>query len=159
MTPIIQKLWMFIAVLCASFSASAYDFEVDGIHYDITSFTDLTVSASSLSEDAKSNLVIPDTVEFNGKKLQVTELGESFAEGNVQIETVCINANVPKISKHAFFDCKRLKSVDIPHAVEIGEGAFGKCESLKEINVSDKLIRAQFKSSVFLWDKYLTILM
>lgn len=141
MKQIIQKLWIFMAMLWISLSSSAYDFEVDGIRYDITSFTDLTVSASSLSEDVKSNLVIPETVEFKGKTLQITELGESFAEGNVQIETVCINANVPKISKHAFFGCMRLKSVDLPHTVEIGEGAFGKCESLKEINVSDKLIR------------------
>ena len=46
----IKLLLTTIAVLLCSVMANAYDFEVDGIRYDITSFTDLTVKASSLSE-------------------------------------------------------------------------------------------------------------
>lgn len=36
MRTIMQKLCMVMALLCLSISASAYDFEEDGIYYNIT---------------------------------------------------------------------------------------------------------------------------
>lgn len=46
MKPIIQKLWMFIAVLCTSLSASAYSFYSDGLYYNILSKEDRTVEVT-----------------------------------------------------------------------------------------------------------------
>lgn len=63
---------MVMAMLCLAISASAYDFEVDGIQYEITSFTNLTVKACSLSTDSTKNVVIPKVVSFNGRSLSVT---------------------------------------------------------------------------------------
>lgn len=47
MKHIVQKLWMFMAMLWISISAFAYDFEVDGIYYNITSMADLEVEVTS----------------------------------------------------------------------------------------------------------------
>ncbi|MBD5584873.1 MAG: leucine-rich repeat protein [Clostridia bacterium] len=139
MKPIIPKLWMVIAMLWLSISASAYDFEVDGIRYDITSMTELTVSASSLSEMVEPNLVIPESVDFNGKTLQVTNLGVGFAQNNSVIEKVIINADIESISKNAFFGCVNLQSADIKCASRIEYGAFSNCERISELVLSDHL--------------------
>ena len=50
MKPIIHKLWMVMAVVCLSISASAYDFEADGIFYTITSTAELTCEVSGSSD-------------------------------------------------------------------------------------------------------------
>lgn len=115
----------------------AYDFEADGIYYDVKSFTDLTVTAVSLSEGVEGSVVIPQTVEFNGKTLHVTNLGDSFAKGNSNIKSVTINAEIKAISMNAFADCVELESVIVPHVAEIGDCAFLRCESLTEVILSD----------------------
>ena len=38
---------MLTTILCASLSASAYDFEIDGIYYEVISLTDLTCAVTS----------------------------------------------------------------------------------------------------------------
>lgn len=135
----IKKIGMFIAMLWLSISAFAYDFEVDGIRYDIISFTELTVSASSLSESVGPNLVIPESVDFNGKTLQVAKLSEDFAQNNTVLENVTVNANIESISEKAFLGCSNLQTVDIKSANTIGYGAFANCECISELILSDNL--------------------
>lgn len=56
MKPIIQKLWIFIAVLCASLSASGYDFQSDnGLCYNILSEEDRTIEVTYYHRDGISN--------------------------------------------------------------------------------------------------------
>lgn len=141
MKQIIQKLWMAMAMLCLTISASAYDFEVDGIQYDITSFTDLTVKAISLSSDSTKNVVIPNVVSFNGRSLSVTELGDSFASDNSLIKTVSVGENIKTIPNNAFRNCISLEKADIRASLNISSGAFLGCESLTEIIFSDNIIR------------------
>ena len=94
--------------------ASAHDFEVDGIFYNITSSTEFTVSvtyrgdnASRYTNEYTGSVVIPKTVTYSGKTYSVTSIGDG-----------------------AFFNC-RLTSVTIPNSVtSIGEGAFYYCSGL-----------------------------
>ena len=160
MKPIIQKFCMVMALLCLYISASAYDFEVGGIRYDITSFTDLTVTASSLSEEFEGTVNIPSFVEFNGKKLCVNKLAESFAANNNRISNVIVGDSITSIESQAFFNCSEISSITLkgvktigPESFKqcvmlskielstnlnsIGEGAFEKCESLKELILPD----------------------
>ena len=156
MKTILQKLLILIAVLLGSLSIYAYDFEVDGIRYDITSFTDLTVTASSLSETFEGALNIPSFVEFNGKKLCINKIGESFAANNSRISSVVVGDSVTSIESRAFFNCPEISSVILKgvkvigsesfkqcimlsktelsaNLTSIGNGAFEKCESLKDL--------------------------
>lgn len=154
----IKFLLTTIAVLLCSVMANAYDFEVDGIRYDITSFTELTVKASSLSETFVGDLVIPSKVLFNGKELDVTEVGNEFAVSNEAILSLTINTGVDSIGDRAFKNCINLTRINIAQTVtkigaecfyactaldafynngviNVGSKSFAECENLKEVSI------------------------
>lgn len=124
-----------IAVLLCSVKANAYDFEVDGICYDITSFTDLTVKASSLSETFVGDLVIPSKVQFSGKELIVTEVGDDFATENESILSLTIDNGIDSIGDRAFKSCPNLKTINVAQSVtQVGAECFYGCTALEVFN-------------------------
>lgn len=60
--------------MLASVSVQAQGFEYEGLNY--TSLTDSTAQVG-LNSDVKGDIVIPDSVSFNGKRLKVTAIGEN----------------------------------------------------------------------------------
>ncbi len=137
MKQINKKFWIFIAMLCASISSSAYDFEVNGICYDITSFTDLTVTASSVSENKAGEIVIPSSVEFSGKTLSVTVIGDGFMKNNQAITSLLISDGVREIGSFAFNGCLNLSDVSIPESVVvIKNNAFAKCTNIRNVTAT-----------------------
>lgn len=67
----IKHFLLTVAALLCSMSASAHDFEVDGIYYNIKSSTDMTVevtfrgdSYSSYSNEYTGSVTIPKNVFF-----------------------------------------------------------------------------------------------
>ncbi|MDE6697824.1 MAG: leucine-rich repeat domain-containing protein, partial [Muribaculaceae bacterium] len=159
----IKKLWILIAMLWLSISASAYDFEVDGIAYNITSFSDLKCSVTSKETGYMGNITIPDIVSFNGKELSVTEIEDNAFQNNIDLIAVCIPSSVKVIGmgafkncvnleqltiqdglcyihSYSFGQCSKLKNVILPNTVkEIGNNCFEDCNALSEIKFSDKL--------------------
>jgi hypothetical protein len=131
----IKLLLTTIAVLLCSVMANAYDFEVDGICYDITSFTDLTVKASSLSETFVGDLVIPSKVQFSGKELIVTEVGDDFATENESILSLTIDNGIDSIGDRAFKSCSNLKTINVAQSVtQVGAECFYGCTALEVFN-------------------------
>ena len=90
------RFWLAtIAVLLCNVPVSAYNFEVDGICYNITSETDLTVEVTDRNTNSyKGMVVIPEGVTYNGKTYSVTSIGSS-----------------------AFRDCRGLTSVTFGNSV------------------------------------------
>ena len=111
-----------LALLLCSLSASAHAFEVDGIYYDVTSSTDLTVavtyqgsSYSEYSNEYTGSVVIPETVTYDSKTYSVTSIG-----------------------RYAFRNCRSITSVTIPNSVtSIGDWAFENCRNLTSVHISD----------------------
>ena len=137
----IKQLWMFIALLCASVTVSAYDFEEDGIRYNVISHVDFTVETTS-SPNAKISqegvLNLPDSVRYNGRTLSVVKIGKnSFQDSSVK--TVNIGKSVKEISDNAFSDCQNLNSVCADSIKVIGHSAFANCPSLSDVTVGPKL--------------------
>ena len=131
-----------IAHLCC-IAASAHDFEVDGIYYNITSSTDLTVSVTcqgnsyyEYSYEYSGSVVIPEKVTYNSKEYSVTSIGQSAFKSCSGLTSVTIPNSVTSIGSYVFEGCSGLTSVTIPKSVtSIGSSAFYGCSGLKTIEV------------------------
>ena len=58
-----------------------------------------------------ADVTIPDKVDIDGTKVEVTSIGESAFEGNTSIKTVKIPNAITKIGKAAFKDCTALTTM------------------------------------------------
>ena len=63
----IKHLLITIAMLLCSTTANAYDFEVDGIYYNIISATDLTVEVTKGENKYTGKVIIPSNVVYKSK--------------------------------------------------------------------------------------------
>ena len=75
------KLMLPVLLCIASLSASAHEFEVDGIYYNITSNTDMNVAITfrgssyyNYSNEYSGEVTIPETVVYNEKTYRVREV-------------------------------------------------------------------------------------
>ncbi|MDE6409419.1 MAG: leucine-rich repeat protein [Muribaculaceae bacterium] len=133
------KFILFFGCCLSVLNTMAYDFEQDGIGYEITSFTHLTVTASCIVDKEMKEVVIPQIVTFNNKDLKVTKIAPSFAANNDSIESVIFEAELSSIGKSAFLRCSNLKDVTINQADSIGERAFLYNRNLKNITLPSTL--------------------
>lgn len=63
-------------MLSVALPALAYDFEVNGIYYNITDETAKTVEVTSGTKKYTGNITIPSVVTYNGSDYSVTSIGE-----------------------------------------------------------------------------------
>lgn len=120
-------------------NALSYDFEVEGICYEITSFTELTVTATSVSEKTEGFLNVPSFVEFNGKNLKVTKIADSFIANNFKIVDVVIGDSILSIGANAFSNCNELNSITIKGSLNLGSECFKQCKKLTDVNLPSSL--------------------
>jgi len=121
----------------------AYDFQVNGIYYNILSPQDLTVEVTYESYDfnSYSGIVnIPETVEYKNKTFTITSIGEKAFFYCNNLKEVTISNQINKIGESAFYHCSQLSKIVIPNSVvEIGAGTFGECSSLTQISLPSDL--------------------
>ena len=124
---------------------NAHDFEVNGIYYNITNATNKTVAvtykgdySSSYSNEYTGNVVIPESVTYNGNTYSVTSIGESAFQFCSGLTSVVIGNSVTSIGSSAFSGCSGLTSIVIPNSVtSIGNYAFSGCSGLTSIVVAE----------------------
>ncbi|MBR5482123.1 MAG: hypothetical protein IKU85_10595 [Bacteroidaceae bacterium] len=109
-----------IVIFLYSVSASSHDFEVNGICYNITSETELTVEVTYNGESHSSTIIendgellIPENVVWNGNRYSVTSVGRSAFE-NYDINTLIIGARITKIEEHQTEPCKTIWLANTP---------------------------------------------
>lgn len=88
---------LLIALIGTSLIATAYDFEVDGIYYDINGngISVCVTRAFYSGGNYSGDVIIPSEVTYNGKTYSVTE-----------------------IASKAFYNCNSLTSITIPYTME-----------------------------------------
>ncbi|MBR2606772.1 MAG: leucine-rich repeat domain-containing protein [Bacteroidaceae bacterium] len=143
----LRQLFVVIIALLCSVAASAQDFEVDGIYYNITSETELTVEVTyrgknhaAFSNEYSGSVVIPSAVNYNGTIYSVTCIGENAFCRCTGVSNVIIPKSVTRIKDNAFNGCHNLISVTLPNnLLTIGWSAFAYCYELININIPESL--------------------
>ena len=105
-----KKLLSLVLMLIAAINIFAYDFESNGIYYNILSKENRTCTVTSqpntTGKKYTGSIVIPSTVQDNnGEDYTVTGIGD-----------------------YAFMDCVKLQSIVLPNTIqEVGYSAFYGC--------------------------------
>ena len=145
-----KHLTFMLAVLMsmAACVASAHDFEVDGIYYNITSssspyMVEVTFrgdSFTSYSYRYTGSVIIPESVMYYSKIYSVTSIGQYAFYGCSDLTSVTIGNGVANIGQAAFLGCRSLTSVTIPNCVtSIGGFAFANCSGLTSITIPNSV--------------------
>ena len=119
-----------IFMLCCS-AIYAYDFKVDGIYYNITSTTDKAVAVTyhnTIYNSYSGDIVIPETVEYNGAIYSVTSIGNSAFYACSSLTSIELPEGVTSIGHNAFQGCS-ITSIELPEGlISIGNSAFSGCD-------------------------------
>ena len=112
---------------------SAYDFEVNGICYTVTSFEEFTVAVDGFSESLSGTIEIPSTITYSNKVFSVTTI-KSGQSSN--IASVIIPASIFEIGEYAFSGSSIRNMVIPDNVTTIGVAAFKGCTNLYSVKIS-----------------------
>ena len=138
MKHILRFSFLLLALLLPN-TAAAYDFEVDGIYYNIND-NEVTVAISPNSNKYSGNVTIPATVAYNGITYSVTSIGDRAFYDCSGLTSIDIPNSVTSIGDWAFWECIGLTSIEIPNSVAtIGSAAFNGCSGLTSIDIPNSI--------------------
>lgn len=128
-----------------SLHALAYDFEVNGLYYNVVSLENLTCEVSSPNEkDIKYSGIIniPSEVDYKGKKLDVIGIGNSAFYDCENLKEVLLPESITSIGSNAFESCYNLEQVNLPASISyLGECAFENCRKLSSVIIPTSLTK------------------
>ena len=148
----IKQILLTIAVLLCGLKANAYDFEADGVYYNILSMEDLTVEVTYKScnqidynefeyiSDYCGDIVIPSAVTIQSKTLTVTSIGHHAFNDCKELTGVTVSNSVTNLGDYAFSGCGELTTIIIGNSVtNIGRSAFSGCHSLISVVIPNSV--------------------
>ena len=141
MKQITLHFFSLLILALSSLSATAYDFEVDGIYYNING-TEATVTykgeSYSYYSEYTGDVTIPETVTHDGTTYSVTTIGDWAFSGS-SLTGITIPNSITSIGKCAFF-ISGLNSISIPNSVTfIGDSAFYECGWLTSVEIGNSV--------------------
>lgn len=136
----------------------AQDFEYQGLWYrQLTDSTAEVTAQFYLQPRAEGDIVIPEYVENEGRKLLVTGIGDNaFAYTHItsftldrlidfgqsvfsscyELTRVSLPEGMKELPDHTLYGCIKLAEIQLPSSLTfIGSGAFADCKALKEIDI------------------------
>ena len=111
------------------------NFEINGLYYTATSANEVTVT--DCNQSINGEVVIPETVTYNGVCFTVTAIGDYAFERCTDVTSITIPNTVISIGREAFEE-SGLTNILIPSSVTfIDEYAFIECDALQSMVVED----------------------
>ncbi len=160
------KYWLIIiCLILSSNNIFAYDFEADGIRYNIVSKEDRTCEVTTTHELFSlysGRIVIPEHASFEDNEFtiigiegsaflgsDVTEvvvpetakyIGRYAFKGCTSMTNVILPESLDSIGACAFIYCWKLKSVTLPRSLKTMEGCiFAECKTLQSVRLPNEL--------------------
>ena len=150
-------VWAFLFVLFAV-TGRAQDFDYQGLWYRQLTDSTAEVTAQFYHQPrAEGDIVIPEYVENEGRKLLVTGIGDNaFAYTHItsftldrlidfgqsvfsscyELTRVSLPEGMKELPDHTLYGCIKLAEIQLPSSLTfIGSGAFADCKALKEIDI------------------------
>ncbi len=141
-----NKIFLLLTLLCLSLSAWAHDAEVDGIFYNLDAANKTaTVTfkgkySGSYYDEYSGDVVIPETVIYNGITYSVTSLGYECFRDCSSLTAITIPNSVKSLGDACFRDCSSLTAITIPNSVtSLGDDCFYSCSSLTAITIPNSV--------------------
>ena len=120
-------LLQIVFIVHGAFIANAYDFEVDGIYYNIFYNIDGNEAIVTYKSDQSysGDITIPSTVTYNNTSYTVTAIGSAAFHNCIELNSITIPNSVTSIESDAFSGCTNLADINIPSTItNIGAYAF-----------------------------------
>ena len=132
-------LFTLMLLVAATATMSAYDFEIDGICYEIDENNEAVVTKNEASPYS-GHVTIPPTVTYNGTTYSVTAIGDRAFSNCTNLTSIEIPNSVTSIGYRAFYSCRGLTSIDIPNSViTIGNQVFSWCKGLTNVSIGNSV--------------------
>ena len=126
-------------ILCM-FSLPIHAYEKDNLVYEIISEDEATVSVRASEEGFKAaSLVIPETIDIDGKTYTVTEVGSFGFSDSESLVDVQLPSTLKLLGQQCFDECYHLKSVDIPNGCKLESYIFYGCLELEKVHLPEDL--------------------
>src|SRR5574344_1124743 len=101
-----KKYLFTLAGFLFAIASSAANFVENGISYGYDEATSTAfVTSKDNNESYSGSVVIPSTVAYNGKTVNVTSIGEGAFLGSAELTSVTIGNGVKTIGSMAFCEC------------------------------------------------------
>lgn len=136
-----KKLLSLVLMLIAAINIFAYDFESNGIYYNILSKENRTCTVTSqpntTGKKYTGSIVIPSIVQDNnGEDYTVTEIGNYAFMDCVKLQNIVLPNTIQKVGYCAFQGCILLKNITLPQSVvTVSSNVFKGCISLEKIEL------------------------
>ena len=140
-----KKLFLLLTLLCLSLSALAHDAEVNGIFYNLDTANKtaaVTFKGDNYWDDDEysGDVVIPETVTYNGVTYSVTSLGDDCFAGCSSLTAITIPNSVTSLGNSCFWGCSSLTSITLGNSVKsLGSFCFYGCSSLTSITIPNSV--------------------
>lgn len=137
-----KKLVTLFSLLITAICVNAYDVVVNEMCYDLDNenMTATVVQDKSYVYQYLGDIVIPETINANGKTYTVNRIGEYAFFYSKGLTSVTIPETVEKIDTYAFSYCDLLEELTIPSKVKVIENyTFSDDINLKVINLPEGL--------------------